>query len=190
MALASEAVKDKPRLRGVLLAVGIFGTSLFYGDGVITPAISVLSAVEGLEVVSTHFTGYVIPITLVVLFGLFATLALLLSALGIYAVVSYKVALETRDIGVRMALGASRLRVLGEVCANGCRLAVLAVGLGLAAALGFTRHLASQLYEVSATDPLTFAAVPLLFMVIALLSCLPAARRAASVEPMAALRQE
>ncbi|KWT76013.1 potassium transport protein Kup [Variovorax sp. WDL1] len=72
LALASQAVVDKPRLRQVLLAVGIFGTSLFYGDGVITPAISVLSAVEGLEVVSPHFKNYVIPITLVVLFGLFA----------------------------------------------------------------------------------------------------------------------
>jgi KUP system potassium uptake protein len=71
LALASRAVADKPQLRGVLLAVGIFGTSLFYGDGVITPAISVLSAVEGLEVVSPHFTHYVIPITLVVLFLLF-----------------------------------------------------------------------------------------------------------------------
>ncbi|MFC5607127.1 potassium transporter Kup [Variovorax soli] len=72
LALASQAVVDRPKLRGVLLAVGIFGTSLFYGDGVITPAISVLSAVEGLEVVSPHFKEYVIPITLVVLFGLFA----------------------------------------------------------------------------------------------------------------------
>ena len=72
LALASQAVKDKPRLRKVLLAVGIFGTSLFYGDGVITPAISVLSAVEGLEVVSPHFKQYVIPLTLVVLFCLFA----------------------------------------------------------------------------------------------------------------------
>ncbi|OUL99404.1 potassium transporter Kup [Variovorax sp. JS1663] len=72
LALASQAVVDKPRLRQVLLAVGIFGTSLFYGDGVITPAISVLSAVEGLEVVSPHFKHYVIPITLVVLFCLFA----------------------------------------------------------------------------------------------------------------------
>ncbi|MFN3376978.1 MAG: potassium transporter Kup [Burkholderiaceae bacterium] len=72
LALASQAVKDKPRLRSMLLIVGIFGTSLFYGDGVITPAISVLSAVEGLEVVSPHFKQYVIPITLVVLFGLFA----------------------------------------------------------------------------------------------------------------------
>ncbi len=71
LALASRAVADRPRLRQVLLVVGIFGTSLFYGDGVITPAISVLSAVEGLEVVSPHFKRYVIPITLVVLFCLF-----------------------------------------------------------------------------------------------------------------------
>lgn len=72
LALASQAVKDKPRLRATLLGVGIFGTCLFYGDGVITPAISVLSAVEGLEVVSPHFRTAVIPLTLVVLFCLFA----------------------------------------------------------------------------------------------------------------------
>ncbi len=72
LALASQAVKDKPRLRSWLLAVGIFGTSLFYGDGVITPAISVLSAMEGLEVVSPAFKEWVIPLTLIVLFMLFA----------------------------------------------------------------------------------------------------------------------
>ena len=72
LALASQSVKDKPRLRRVLLIVGIFGTCLFYGDGVITPAISVLSAVEGLEIVSPAFTKAVIPLTLVILFGLFA----------------------------------------------------------------------------------------------------------------------
>ncbi len=72
LALASQAVKDKPELRKVLLGIGIFGTSLFYGDGVITPAISVLSAVEGLEVVSPRFKDWVIPLTLVVLFMLFA----------------------------------------------------------------------------------------------------------------------
>jgi KUP system potassium uptake protein len=71
LALASQAVKDKPELRRWLLAIGIFGTSLFYGDGVITPAISVLSAVEGLEVVSPAFKDWVIPLTLVVLFALF-----------------------------------------------------------------------------------------------------------------------
>jgi KUP system potassium uptake protein len=72
LALASQAVKDKPKLRQVLLGVGIFGTSLFYGDGVITPAISVLSAVEGLEIVSPAFKDWVIPLTLVVLLCLFA----------------------------------------------------------------------------------------------------------------------
>ena len=71
LALASQSVKDRPQLRRVLLVVGIFGTCLFYGDGVITPAISVLSAVEGLEVISPAFTGYVIPLTLVILFCLF-----------------------------------------------------------------------------------------------------------------------
>ncbi len=72
LALASQSVKDKPRLRRVLLLVGVFGTCLFYGDGVITPAISVLSAVEGLEVVSPNFKKAVIPLTLLILFGLFA----------------------------------------------------------------------------------------------------------------------
>ncbi|WP_397410778.1 potassium transporter Kup [Polaromonas sp.] len=72
LALASQAVKDKPELRRILLIIGIFGTSLFYGDGVITPAISVLSAVEGLEIISPAFKQYVIPATLVILFALFA----------------------------------------------------------------------------------------------------------------------
>jgi len=72
LALASQSVKDRPELRRMLLIIGIFGTCLFYGDGVITPAISVLSAVEGLEVISPAFKRYVIPITLVILFGLFA----------------------------------------------------------------------------------------------------------------------
>jgi KUP system potassium uptake protein len=72
LALASRSVADRPKLRGVLLIVGIFGTCLFYGDGVITPAISVLGAVEGLEVISPTFKSYVMPLTLVILFGLFA----------------------------------------------------------------------------------------------------------------------
>ena len=71
LALASQAVKDKPRLRSVLLSVGIFGTCLFYGDGVITPAISVLGAVEGLEIIAPQFKTYVVPLTLIILFCLF-----------------------------------------------------------------------------------------------------------------------
>jgi KUP system potassium uptake protein len=84
LALASQAVKGSPRLRRVLLIVGIFGTCLFYGDGVITPAISVLSAVEGLEVVSPAFKTYVIPLTLVILFGLFAVQKRGTSGIGIF----------------------------------------------------------------------------------------------------------
>jgi putative ABC transport system permease protein len=124
------------------------------------------------------------------LFGLFAILALVLACLGIYAVVSYKVALDTRDIGVRMALGANQRRVLAEVLANGGRLAAAGVATGLLAAFGLTRLLSSQLYEVSATDPFTFLAVPAFLMLITLLACWPAARRAARVEPMVALRAE
>jgi putative ABC transport system permease protein len=124
------------------------------------------------------------------LFGLFGTLALALSALGIYAVVSYKVALETRDIGVRMALGADRRQVLAEVFANGGRLAAAGVGIGLLASFGLTRLLTSQLYEVSATDPLTFMVVPVLLLLMGMLSCWPAARRAARVDPIEALREE
>ena len=72
LALASQAVKDKPRLRAVLLAIGVFGTCLFYGDGVITPAISVLGAMEGLNVLAPGLEKYVVPLTLVILFCLFA----------------------------------------------------------------------------------------------------------------------
>ena len=80
LALASQSVKDQPQLRKVLLVVGIFGTCLFYGDGVITPAISVLGAVEGLEVISPAFSHYVVPLTLVILFVLFAVQKYLFSS--------------------------------------------------------------------------------------------------------------
>jgi putative ABC transport system permease protein len=124
------------------------------------------------------------------LFSLFAGLALVLAALGIYGVISYKVALETRDIGVRMAIGASRAQVLGGVIGGGSRLALLGVVVGVAAALSLSRLLASQLYEVSGRDPLTFVAVPILLLTVAIAACLPAAIRAASVDPMNALRDE
>jgi putative ABC transport system permease protein len=124
------------------------------------------------------------------LFALFATLALVLSALGIYGVVSYKVALETRDIGVRMALGANRSQVLRGILGDGGRLAALGVTAGLVAAYGSARLLSSQLYEVSATDPATFIVVPAFLLVMATIACLPAALRAASVDPISALRNE
>lgn len=124
------------------------------------------------------------------LFALFAGLALALSALGIYGVVSYKVALETRDIGLRMAIGANRGQVLRGILEDGGRLAAVGAGVGLLGAFGTARLLASQLYEISATDPATFLAVPALLLVISTTACLPAAFRAAGIDPLTALRDE
>jgi ABC-type antimicrobial peptide transport system permease subunit len=127
---------------------------------------------------------------LTLLFGLFAALALTLSALGIYAVISYRVALEARDIGIRMALGATRSQVLARTLAEGGRLALTGVLLGVAGALGLTRLLASQLYEITTTDPTTFAMMAAGLMLVALFACWLPARRAAGIDPTEALREE
>ena len=124
------------------------------------------------------------------LLGLFAGLALALSALGIYGVTAYGVTQRTREIGVRIAVGAQRRDVLRMVMGEALRLAGLGVAIGLLLALAGARLLAAQLYGVSARDPLTFAAIPLLLALVALFASFLPARRAASVDPMAALRSE
>lgn len=125
-----------------------------------------------------------------VLFGLFAALAMILAILGIYGVVSYRVALETRDIGIRMALGANGLQVLRKILGDGGRLAAAGVALGVMGALGVTRVLESQLYEITATDPVTFAGMAFGLMLVALSASWLPARRAAAVDPIEALREE
>src|SRR4029077_6263620 len=122
--------------------------------------------------------------------GGFGVLALLLAAIGIYGVVSYSVAQRTREIGVRMALGAKAKDVLKLALGEG--LFVIAVGLvlGLLLASVATRVIASFLYGVGATDPLTFAAVPLLLGFVALSASYIPARRATKVDPLVALRYE
>jgi predicted permease len=124
------------------------------------------------------------------LVGLFAGLGLLLAAVGIYGVVSYSAAQRTNEIGIRIALGARAVDVVGLILKHGLGLALVGVAIGLAASLALTRLMKGMLFGVSATDPLTFAAIALLLVGVALLACWIPARRAAKVEPMIALRCE
>jgi putative ABC transport system permease protein len=120
----------------------------------------------------------------------FAVVGLALAALGIYGVLAYAVARRTREIGIRMALGAERRQVLTMVMAEGGRLVAAGIGLGLLVAFGLTRLLQHQLFQVSPTEPGVFIAVVVVLAAIALLACLLPARRAARIEPMEALRNE
>ena len=124
------------------------------------------------------------------LLSVFAALALILAVIGIYGVIAYAVNERTREIGVRMALGAQRWNVLGMVLREGMKLAGIGVVIGLAGAFSFTRLFTKLLYEIKPTDPLTFAGIPLLMLVVALLACWLPARRASKVDPMEALRCE
>ena len=121
---------------------------------------------------------------------LFATIALLLAAVGIYGVISYSTARRTHEIGIRMALGAQPLNVLRLVLGQGMTLALLGIVIGLAASFGLTRVLTTLLYSVSPTDPLTFVFVSILLALVALLATYIPARRATRVDPTIALRHE
>jgi putative ABC transport system permease protein len=125
-----------------------------------------------------------------VLLGVFAALAVLLSSIGIYGVISYVVGQRSHEIGIRMALGAERANVLLMVLNQAGRMVMLGVGIGLVAALALTRLMASMLFGVSPSDPVTLAAVALLLTAVSLLACYVPARRATLVDPMTALRYE
>jgi predicted permease len=139
------------------------------------------------EVVSNSFAARRLSMMLL---GVFAALALALACVGIYGVISYLVGQRTHEIGVRMALGAQRRDVLRLVIGHGTRMALIGVAIGIASALGLTRLMANQLFGVSAHDPLTFAGVGMLLVIVAVAACYVPARRAMRVDPMIALRHE
>jgi len=125
-----------------------------------------------------------------VLLGAFAALALVLACVGIYGVMAYLVSQRTQEVGIRMALGAGRLAVLRMVLGNGAKLAVAGAVLGTASALLFTRLMRGLLFNVSPNDPLILASSAALLVIVAVAACIVPARRAASIDPMSALRTE
>ena len=127
---------------------------------------------------------------LMIMLGTFATLALLLSSVGIYGVISYLVARRTQEIGIRMALGADRADVARLVLRDGMTLAAIGVGIGIVGALAVTRLMAKWLFGVSATDPVTFLCISVLLLFVATVACYLPARRAMRVDPMIALRYD
>jgi ABC-type antimicrobial peptide transport system permease subunit len=126
----------------------------------------------------------------VILIGFFGITALLLAVAGVFGVMAYSVSRRTREIGVRVALGASRGDVLRMILNQGLRTVLIGVAIGIACSLALTRTVESLLFGVTATDPLTFAVVVVLLVAAALLACLIPARRATRIDPMIALRYE
>jgi ABC-type antimicrobial peptide transport system permease subunit len=139
------------------------------------------------DVVSASIANRRFTMTLV---AIFAVLALLLSLVGLYAVVSHSVAQRTREMGVRLALGASPARLLRLVILEGVKLVSVGVVVGLGVALAGIRSIESLLFGVSAYDPATFLVVPLMLLGAAVVGCIIPARRAMRVDPMTALRTE
>jgi ABC-type antimicrobial peptide transport system permease subunit len=148
------------------------------------PAHSVLAAEE---IVAATIAAERFYATLLMAFG---SVAMVLAAAGVYGVLSYWVSQRTQEIGIRMALGASRSTVTRLVVGNGMAVAAVGIGLGLAGAFATTRLLSNMLFGVGAGDPLTLAGVSLILGSAALLACYIPARRAGRVDPMRALREE
>ncbi len=187
-----QAMAQEPDVPSVVVA-------RFAGDDVrmlaavrrITAGFDPLQVSTSISTVQQQLDGIVAPRKLnSAVVEVFAALALVLAAVGLYGVMAYQVTQRTQEFGIRMALGANRARVLRFVLRDGMGLAVLGTALGLVLSLGLSRFLAGMLFDVSPRDPLTFVAVPGTLLLVALVACYLPARRATKVDPMVALRYE
>jgi putative ABC transport system permease protein len=192
---------------GPMMYVPFAQAPLYGGEVVVRSSLSATSVAAGIRQ-ATHAIDKDLPVTKIALFpdvigesisqerfrtfllGSFSAVAPALAAVGIFGVISYSVAQRTHEIGIRMALGAQPRDVLRLILGQGVRLALFGLGVGIIAALLLTRLMASMLYSVSATDPVTFGAVAILLLGVALLACYIPAGRAMRVDPMVALRYE
>jgi predicted permease len=189
----SRELRGNDSLTGITLALRTRGNPASYATAVrqtigrIDPALAVFDVrTMDAQIQKALF----LPRVSANLFGLAGLMGLLISTVGIYGVISFSVARQTKDIGIRVALGARRGQVLGMVLRQGLTLTVAGSAIGLAAAMALSRITASLLYGVSPTDALTFAAVPATLLTIAAVACLVPARRAARLDPIRALRCE
>lgn len=148
-------------------------------------------ALTDMATMNEYLTFALFPVrTSALLLSILGVVALVLAASGLFGVIAYSVAQRTREVGIRLALGAQQRQIVRQILSDGLRLAGWGMAIGIAGAFALTRLMQSVLFNVSATDPLTFVAVPLLLLVVAALACWLPARRAAQVNPIVALRRE
>jgi putative ABC transport system permease protein len=195
------------RQAGPMMYVPFAQAPLWGGEVVVRTSLSASSAAAGIRQ-AVHSIDKNLPVTDIrtledalgesisqerfrtFLLGSFSVIALLLAVIGISGVISYFVSQRRHEIGIRMALGAQRCDILRLILGQGTKLAVFGVGIGFAAALLLTRFMASLLYGVSATDPLTFGMVAIILLSVAMSACYIPASRATRVDPMVALRHD
>jgi putative ABC transport system permease protein len=199
-----ETLSRKP---GPMMYVPFAQAPLYGGEVVVRSSLSASSVAAGIRE-AVHSIDKDLPVTDVesfpdalgasiaqerfrtFLLSSFSGIALVLAAVGIFGVISYSASQRTHEIGIRMALGAQQRSVLRLILGQGAKLALLGLGVGAVAALLLTRLMSGLLYEVSATDPLTFCAVAIVLLGVAVTACYIPARRAMRVDPMIALRHE